>query len=65
MKAEAYRGDEKELQELSASCVGKLGGALFVENSEPIIKQTKGYCAFYHHHVVAVLNIIDDKTFLP
>lgn len=40
------------------------GGALFVENSKPIIKLSKDCCAFYYPPM-AILNIIDDKIFLP
>ena len=40
-------------------------GTLCVEISNTVIKPTKGWSAFYYHHVPTILNTANDKVLLP
>ena len=53
---------------LGRDLLSKLGapiGTLCVEISKTVIKLTKGWSAFYYHHVPTILNTASDKVLLP
>lgn len=44
--------------------VQQYGSALCIENLKTVIKLTIGQPAFYHHHVLAILNNVSDEMLL-
>lgn len=44
--------------------VQQYGSPLYIENLKTVIKLTAGQPAFYHHHVLAILNNISDEMIL-
>lgn len=45
--------------------VQAIRGCIAVENLKTIINPTESQSAFYYHHVLAILNNVSDKIFLP
>lgn len=45
--------------------VQAIRGCIAVENLKAIINPTESQSAFYYHHVLAILNNVSDKIFLP